>query len=262
MKKSCVICGSKVGVGSYKISDGFIACSTCMKKAGYGMTTPYKVIRSLTPEDLQKDPSQKITYGQKERHTSVGADKMTTADEMASFCDKYGYGKGQSLKWTTKHFQIIADSLSTDEYVIFCFVGLHNYISASKHDSNYAYALTNKRIIAGQQKLVGNHVQSIKLDKLNDITKSRGALLGVLTIDTLNEKVNVAVDKETTDRIARSLNEIIFDLKYEDKNSHNATNASSNISSADEIRKFKQLLDEGIITQEEFESKKKELLRL
>lgn len=32
------------------------------------------------------------------------------------------------------------------------------------------------------------------------------------------------------------------------------------ISSADEIRKYKQLLDEGIITQEEFEKKKNELL--
>lgn len=262
MKKTCINCGNKVGVGSYKISNGHIACSDCMKKAGYGMTTPYKVIRSLTPEDLQKDPSQKITYGQKERHTSVGLDQMTKASEMASFCDRYGYGKGQSVKWTTKHFQIIADSLSTGEYVIFCFVGLHNYISTSKHDNNYAYALTNKRIIAGQQKLVGNHVQSIKLDKLNDITKSRGALLGVLTIDTLSEKVNVAVDKETTDRIARSLNEIIFDLKGEETNSQNTTTITTNVSSADEIRKFKQLLDEGIITQEEFDLKKRELLGL
>ena len=30
----------------------------------------------------------------------------------------------------------------------------------------------------------------------------------------------------------------------------------------DEIRKYKQLLDEGIITQEEFDVKKKELLNL
>ena len=35
---------------------------------------------------------------------------------------------------------------------------------------------------------------------------------------------------------------------------------SASISSADEILKFKKLLDQGIITQEEFEKKKKELL--
>lgn len=36
---------------------------------------------------------------------------------------------------------------------------------------------------------------------------------------------------------------------------------SNNISTADEIMKFKNLLDEGIITQEEFEKKKQELLK-
>ena len=43
----------------------------------------------------------------------------------------------------------------------------------------------------------------------------------------------------------------------EEKNSQDTS-----ISSADEIRKFKQLLDDGIITQEEFNVKKKQLLGL
>ena len=38
-------------------------------------------------------------------------------------------------------------------------------------------------------------------------------------------------------------------------------NKSNNISVADEILKFKKLLDDGIITKEEFESKKQELLK-
>ena len=37
-------------------------------------------------------------------------------------------------------------------------------------------------------------------------------------------------------------------------------NNPANVSAADEILKFKQLLDSGIITQEEYESKKKQLL--
>ncbi|MDT2743979.1 PH domain-containing protein [Enterococcus asini] len=263
MAKTCVMCGTKVGIGSYKISDGNIACSSCMKKAGYGMTTPYKVIRSLTVEDLTKDPSQKKMIGQKEQHTSVGQEKMTAADEMATFCETYGYGQGQSRKWTLKHFKVIEDSLASDEYAIFCFVGLHNYVSATKHDNNFAYALTNKRLICAQQKLVGNQVQSILLDKLNDITKSRGALLGTLTIDTLNEKLNVAVDKITTDRIASALNEIIYNLKHtHSANTQTVINNAPSLSASDEIRQFKALLDDGIISQEEFDAKKKELLGL
>lgn len=37
---------------------------------------------------------------------------------------------------------------------------------------------------------------------------------------------------------------------------------SQNVSAADEIKKFKQLLDDGIITQEDFDAKKKQLLGL
>ncbi|HCI0299424.1 TPA: SHOCT domain-containing protein, partial [Enterococcus faecium] len=42
-----------------------------------------------------------------------------------------------------------------------------------------------------------------------------------------------------------------------------ATNSNtSTISSASEIRKYKELLDDGIITEEEFNKKKQELLDL
>ena len=41
---------------------------------------------------------------------------------------------------------------------------------------------------------------------------------------------------------------------------HSETSAENRTSTADEIRKYKVLLDDGIITQEEFEAKKKQLL--
>lgn len=44
-----------------------------------------------------------------------------------------------------------------------------------------------------------------------------------------------------------------------DKNSSHAQSPAQAVSSADEIRKFKQLLDDGIITEEEFSQKKREL---
>ncbi|MDO2411167.1 hypothetical protein QUB72_13310 [Enterococcus faecium] len=39
--------------------------------------------------------------------------------------------------------------------------------------------------------------------------------MGTLTIDTLGKVLNVAVDKDTVDRISDSLNEIIYNLKEE-----------------------------------------------
>lgn len=41
-----------------------------------------------------------------------------------------------------------------------------------------------------------------------------------------------------------------------------ASSSSSSVSTADELRKFKELLEDGILTQEEFDAKKKDLLGL
>lgn len=54
---------------------------------------------------------------------------------------------------------------------------------------------------------------------------------------------------------------MINDAKGEETKSE-ISETSSNITTADEIRKFKELLDEGVITQDEFDAKKKQLLGL
>ena len=46
------------------------------------------------------------------------------------------------------------------------------------------------------------------------------------------------------------------------KRGKNGTTVVQPVSTADELKKFKELLDMGAITQEEFEAKKKELLGL
>lgn len=79
---------------------------------------------------------------------------MKTAEEMYNYCVSNGYGKGFNKKNSIKHFSIIQDALFPDEEVLCTFIGLHNYVSAAKHDNNFAYAITNKRVIMGQKKLL------------------------------------------------------------------------------------------------------------
>lgn len=50
--------------------------------------------------------------------------------------------------------------------------------------------------------------------------------------------------------------------RNDNKSENNGGNEKKVVSVADEIRKFKELFDEGIITQDEFENKKKQLLNL
>lgn len=185
---------------------------------------------------------------------------MKTAQEMYTFCIQNNLGSGWNEKWALKHFGIIEKSLMDDENVQIAFMGLHNYISPTKHDGNFAYAVTNKRILIAQQKVLGEIFQTISLDNINDITFTAGAVFGILTIDTIREKFNVGLDKVGAKNISNGVHKVLDNIKKNTKANDESINNS--ISVADEIKKFKELLDMGAISQEEYELKKKKLLDL
>ena len=102
--------------------------------------------------------------------------------------------------------------------------------------------------------------------------KKSGLVIGYLQIETaggiMNNKASNLYNEntftwETTQQSNKKMEEV---KKYIEervdyyKNAHNAPVVAS--SPADEIKKYKELLDMGIITQEEFETKKKQLLGL
>lgn len=190
---------------------------------------------------------------------------LQTASEMYHYAVDNGFGSGWNEKWGIKHFSIIAEHLLPGEEVYMTFIGLHNYQSMTKHDSNFAYAITNKRIIMAQkQTIAGEKLQTVYLDNVNDITFSSGLALGVMTIDTIKETFNVGLDKKSAKAINAKAVELLHSLKDNKSEAAPAADAPAQqaVSAADEILKFKQLLDAGVITQEEFNAKKAQLLGL
>lgn len=179
---------------------------------------------------------------------------MRTAEEMAEFCIKNNTGSGMSKKWNIKHFTVVENQLNKDEEVLFTFVGLYNYISATQHDSNFAIAVTNNRIIAGQKKLFGENVNTISRKHLNDISKSTGMVWGILTIDTIKETFNIATNKGEVNSIYNGINKILFEDEAQEVKPASSKNALK------ELKEYKELLDLEIITQEEFNKKKQEVL--
>lgn len=102
--------------------------------------------------------------------------------------------------------------------------------------------------------------------------KKSGLVIGYLQMETssatMNNKESNLYNEntftwETTQQSNKKMEEV---RKYIEervnyyKNPHNFSKAA--YSSADEIKKYKELLDMGVITQEEFESKKNQLLSL
>ena len=77
--------------------------------------------------------------------------------------------------------------------------------------------------------------------------------------DMLNDENSIPIQPS----MVNQAKEIVqFIEKRRDELKNNSQNGSSQISAADELKKFKELLDMGVITQEEFDAKKKQLLGL
>ncbi len=67
--------------------------------------------------------------------------------------------------------------------------------------------------------------------------------------------------KEKADEIVEEINKALLDLDNTENSSSNSQTEDKSLS-ADELKKLKNLLDEGVITQKEFDKKKKEILGL
>ena len=181
---------------------------------------------------------------------------MKTAEELYQYCLDNGFGSGQNRKWGTKHFGVIASQLEPGEDVRMAFIGLHNQ-NGMKNDGYYAYAVTNKRFLMGQKKLAGQDLATVMLPQITDVTTSTGLLLGTVTINTLGGLIHVGLDKPSAQAVSDRLHTLLAELQ-----SGGASAAAPAADPTEELVKWKQLLDQGILTQEEFDAKKKQLLGL
>lgn len=185
---------------------------------------------------------------------------MRTAEEMVQFCEDNNTGAGFSAKWRLKHFKVVEQQLKDDEDVLVCFIGLKNFVDIAHHEENWAYAITNKRIIIGQKGLIGEKVDVISLRDLNDVSFRKGLVFGVLIIDTIKEEFSVGLNKNSATSIHELVTNALMNLKEEMHQSSQPVQQVKADDPYEEVKKLKELLDMGIITEEEFELKKKNIL--
>ena len=243
-KKLCVMCGKKLGLLSSKtvISDG-IVCSKCLKKAG---------VHKLSNGQAFNTASLKHYLN---HHTMV----------VRSFSPTRKVGTYIAIDENNKSFKIGRNIFEYDN--LSSFELLENGYTVT--DSGLSRAVVGGMLFGD----VGAVVGAITGKKSDDVCNSlklrvnlRNAHIDTTYINFImggNFKKSGSTYRayQTHARLCMSALEDIADHV---KSLAEATQheAPRNVSAADEIVKFKQLLDNGIISQEEFDAKKKQLLGL
>ena len=126
-----------------------------------------------------------------------------------------------------------------------------------KNSLNGVVVVTDRRIIFCSS-IVGNtNIKQISIKDVVSIDESINGLTrtGQIRIQAITETFVVNIYKAS---IAEDLKSSIY--KAQNMIQYSKQYKTNTISNADEILKFKRLLDEGIITEEEFKRKKQELL--
>lgn len=178
-------------------------------------------------------------------------ERLKTAEDMLNYCLAENTDAGTMFNWDAKHFSVLANELRPDEYAFTAFTGrIKGY--------NWAFAITDDRIIAGQKKVIGQAVKSVYLRQINDISYHIAALYAVIEIDTIKETFTFGVDRKNAKNISEKINHAIDAVRHH--NTYKESTSSQSPDAADQILKYKALLDAKAITQEEFDAKKRQLL--
>lgn len=134
---------------------------------------------------------------------------MKTTQNFVEYCISNQTGTGFNKKWLNKHFSVVQKNLMNDEKGLVAFVGFKDYISPTKHQSNFAYLITDKRIIMAQKKLIGETIVSVSLKNINDISMSIGMIFGQITFDSIKETFSVRIPKEHAQNVFNLVHEVI-----------------------------------------------------
>lgn len=179
--------------------------------------------------------------------------KLTTKNDFLTFLKENKTGLPLIGFDSPKFHSILLEKeLMNEEYGLCCFL-------LDMNKKIVIGTLTNKRLIILRNKLLGNDIISISLNNINDVyTKSKFSKSYII-IDTLKETIELTgridIIKNTYKVLRDSLNTVQNNLI-----NNNQYKSECSTDKYENLTKLKKLLDENVITKDEFEKEKDKIL--
>lgn len=257
-KKTCMICGNEIGglTGKMKLKDGYV-CKSCFK--GLGVTTKDIMLASektMTLEEFRgylEKRDDDLTYAENFEPTDViGGIAKFNDDEKVVLLSDGSHLKDKPSNYTRFDYSQVVD------YEV-----LENGSTIAK--GGLGRAAVGGILFGGAGAIVGaatrkqkSLCESLQVKVTVKGYRDPAFFIKLITTPTKTDGFVYKAVTETAQKLASKL-----ELIVEENKSSNAQQNASTASSpdpADQIRKFKALIDDGIISQEEFDQKKKQLL--
>ncbi len=234
----CAVCGGGVGITSLKLADKQRCCYKCYTKCGF--KTPIEA-SSRSAGELQE-----LVKNMDKSAADVKTFKATKSVKKYIDIDEV------NKKWLVKVGK---------NPVIYDFADLSDFelLEDGKTKSGLGSALGGGFLFGPLGAIVGGITGKGKrvCNSLKIKITLKGVNAPILYLDFLNTRTKVnSITYKTSMEFVRSTSTLLQLIKDSNKDTPQVAAASV----ADEIAKFKDLAEKGIITQEEFDAKKKQLL--
>lgn len=259
MSKSCAICGNKIGFmdQNIKLRDGYI-CESCYKQVGLaGKMGPSMAAISWgethVVADVQAAINAGITISPKAKNQQAKAESQAVDNARLDKIKKqFDDAHVSDLFGTKKEVKALPNILADDEIV--------QYATSGLVDANTVLmVLTNVRILFIDKGLIyGIKSTEIPLDMVNAVNYKKGMILGEISITNGAQTTLVQnVDKQTAPYMVTKIKEARAKFMQPKQV---APAAAPEKSIADQLHELKSLVDDGILTDDEFNAKKKQIL--
>ncbi len=249
-RNMCDVCGQNQG--KKKIIDG-VVCKECLEKTPLGKA-------KITSSFSELADRKKITVGWV--RDSIQS-KKASDQRLEQFQISEQVGKVFAIDKIHNWFLVFPDTcLPCDEIIDYDLVENGNTVNKSGLGS----AVVGGALFGGAGALIGysmgkKQVQEVTSLYIKIITRIEGYSDVKIELISSSVKSNSRVYKVALERVQKIMS--ILAVATNDKDATNQieqTNQDTSISVADELMKLSQLLDNGVLTQEEFDEQKKKLL--
>lgn len=193
--------------------------------------------------------------------------EMKTAQEMDSYCLSHGFAFRR--KSELEHFTIIENHLLPDEVAYVAMAPNSVFVNGDYSLSGIvAVVFTSRHLIYAKKTMFGNEpVRMVRLELVTNVIKDTKHLLsGKIGIQTVSETITFGYSKNELDGAFMAVTAALERYRKgrpvdsPPVSPTPAAIATPAPSVVEQLKQFKELFDMGILTQEEFDAKKKQLL--
>lgn len=167
----------------------------------------------------------------------------------------------QLKEWKIKEIQYFGNSYSnytSDPYIITSVIA---FIIIWIITIIFITAFSKTELFVTDTKVYGITVFNKRIDLPIDMITAVGTgFFNTITISTASGVIKFSYLKNR-DNIHECINNLLTNRQKKENNSKPTIKQEIPLSNADELKKYKELLDMGVITQEEFNTKKRQLLK-